>query len=178
MMTLTSRTMAALWALTLVAPVFAQLDPADIGRKSRGDYESFHQGSAYHRHAQDHSQLIYSYQQIQPTAPVAIVEKQNSALKDNLTQSGEALKALKATHVKDPEVVKLVDAILKRQASAMTHCDMLAACCKKGDGAEKISSCCVGMYEELDAANKDLGALKKHLKIKDLPVPAKQTPTK
>lgn len=178
MMTLKSNVLAALLALAMVAPAFAQFDPADIGRKSRGDYESFHQGSAYHRHAQDHSQLIYSYQQIQPTAPVAIVEKQNSALKDNLTKSSEALKSLKTAHAKDPEVVKLVDSILKRQASAMTHCDMLSACCQKGEGAEKMSGCCVGMYEELDAANKDIDALKKHLKIKDLPVPTKQAPKK
>ena len=66
-------TLAALFALTLVAPVFAQFDPADGARKWRGDYESFHQGTAYHRQAQESSQMIYYSQLVQPAAPVAVI---------------------------------------------------------------------------------------------------------
>ena len=171
-------TLAALFALTLVAPVFAQFDPADGARKWRGDYESFHQGTAYHRQAQESSQMIYYSQLVQPAAPVAVIEKQTAWVKDNLTKSDEALKAVKAAHPKDADVAKHVDSILKHHANALTHCNMVAECCKKGDGPDKISACCVEMYDELDAAKKELDVLKKHLKIEDLPVPKKPVPKK
>lgn len=175
---LARRTWAALLALALVAPVFAQFDPADAGRKFRGDYSNFHQSRIYQSHAQDYSRLMYTSQYIQPTAPVAVIEKQNAAVKDNLAKSDAELKALKAAHAKDPEAVKLVDSILKHHANALTHCDMLGECCKRGDGPDKISACCVEMHDELEAGKKDMDALKKHLKIEDLPVPKKPVPKK
>lgn len=178
MTSLARSTLAILLGLALVTPVFAQFDPADAGRKFRGDYESFHKGSAYHRHAQDNSQLLYYSYQVNPKAPVAVIEKQNAAVKSNLELSGAALKELKTVHAKDAEAVKLIDSILKRQANALGHCDMLSECCKKGDEPDKIAACCVDMHDELEAGKKDMAALKKHLKIEDLPVPKKPAPKK
>ena len=177
-MTGLTRGTLALLCLVLVTPVFSQFDPADAGRKFRGDYESFHKGSVYHRHAQDNSQLLYYTYQVNPKAPVAVIEKQNAVVKNNLELSGAALKELKTVHAKDAEAVKLIDSILKHQANALGHCDMLSDCCKKGDGPDKIAACCVDMHDELEVAKKDMDALKKHLKIEDLPVPKKPAPKK
>ena len=178
MTTLTRMTLATLLALSVAGTAFAQFDSADAGRKFRGDYNSFHQSATYQRHAQDYSRMIYSSQVIQPAAPVAIVEKQAAAVKDNLAKSDEALKAVKEAHAKDPEVVKLVDSILKHHASTASHCNMVMACCKNGDGPGKIADCCADMHEDLEAAKKEMDALKKHLKIEELPVPKKQVSKK
>ncbi len=159
-------------AASLSATAFAQktIGP-DASAKIRGEVTS---SATYQRHAQDYSRMMYYSQQIQPAAPPAVVEKQAASVKENLTKSDEALKAVKAAHPKDPEVVKLVDSILKHHASAAAHCDMVGECCKKGDGPGKIADCCVDMHEELEAAKKDMDQLMKHLKIAELPIPKKQ----
>jgi hypothetical protein len=96
-------------------------------------------------------------------------------VKTALAKADESLKAVKEAHSKDAEVVKLVDSILKHHAAATSHCGMAAECAVKGEGSEKVADCCVEMHDELEAANKQLTALKKHLKVEELPVPKKAT---
>jgi hypothetical protein len=120
---------------------------------------------------------MYYTQQINPAAPPEVVKKQAETVKTALSKSDESLKAVKDAHPKDAEVAKLVDSILKHHAAAASHCGMAAECAVKGDPAEKVADCCVDMHEELEAANKELVALKKHLKVEELPVP-KKTPKK
>ena len=173
MTTLARMTLATLLAVSVVgSTAFAQktIGP-DAGAKARGEVTS---SAIYQRHALDYSRMMYDSQQIQPTAPPAVLEKQTVTVKDNLTKSDEALKAVKAAHSNDPETVKLVDSILKHHANTVAHCNMLMECCKKGDGPGKIADCCVDMHDELKAAKKEMDMLKKHLKIEELPVPTKQ----
>ena len=103
-----------------------------------------------------------------------VVDKQATAVKENLAKSDESLKAVKAAHAKDPEVVMLADSILKHHANAAAHCDMVSDCCKKGDAPGKIADCCVDIHDELEAAKKDMEKLKKHLKVEELPIPKKE----
>ena len=158
---------AAAFAQTTIGP--------DAGAKARGEVTS---SATFQRHAQDYSRMMYNSQQIQPAAAPAVVEKQAATVKENLTKSDEGLKAVKAAHAKDAEVVKLVDSILKHHANAASHCDMVAECCKKGDGPGKIADCCVDIHDELEAAKKDMDKLTKHLKIEELPIPKKQATKK
>jgi len=158
-------------SLALVAIGFAQqtIGP-DAGAKARGEVVS----SLSHQHyAQQQARVMYYTQQINPTAAPEVVKKQAETVKVALVKADESLKLVKEAHSKDQEVVKLVDDILKHHAAATAHCNMAGECAVKGEGGIVVANCCVDMHDELEAANKQLVALKKHLKIEDLPVPKK-----
>ena len=156
---------------TLVSTAFAQktIGP-DAGAKARGEVTS----SAVNQHyAQQQARVMFYTQTINPAAAPEVVKKQAETVKTALAKSDESLKFVKETHAKDAEVVKLVDSILKHHAAATAHCDMAATCAVKGDSTEVIADCCVEMHDELDAAAKQMTALKKHLKVEELPIPKK-----
>jgi hypothetical protein len=157
---------------SLVSNVFSQTIGPDAGAKARGEVTSSATHSAY---AHQQARVMYYYQQITPAAKPEVVKQQAESVKSALAKADEGLKAIKESHAKDAEVVKLVDSILKHHASAIGHCTMAAECAMKGEGVEKTADCCVEMHDELEAANKDYAALKKHLKVEELPVPKKAT---
>jgi hypothetical protein len=155
----------------LASPAFAQktIGP-DAGAKIRGEVTS----SAVNQHyAQETARVMYYAQQINPGAAPEVIQKQAETVKTALAKSDESLKAVKEANAKDPEVVTLVDSILKHHASAVAHCNMAAECAVKKEGGEIIADCCAEMHDELEAAKKDMKSLKKHLKVEELPVPKK-----
>lgn len=163
----------SLVSFALVSTGFAQqtIGP-DAGAKARGEVTS---SLSHQQYAQQQARVMYYTQQINPTAAPEVVKKQAETVKTALAKSDESLKAVKEAHPKDAEVAKLVDSILKHHAAATAHCTMAGECAVKGDGATVIANCCAEMHDELEAANKELVALKKHLKVEDLPVPKKIT---
>lgn len=171
MMTLTRLRLAALVALTLVSSVFAQ-DLSDATRKFRGDYGT-HQSQTYNRHAQDYTRFLYNAPQLQPAAPLPVLQEQAKAVRQNTTKASDALKDVKATHPKDAEAAKLVESIQKHYANVLTHCDMLDDCCKTKDATGKLAACCVDIHAELEAAQLETDKLMKHLKVEPLAVPKK-----
>ena len=171
MTALVRMTLAALVALTVTSSVFAQ-DVTDASRKFRGDYGT-HQSATYNRHAQDNSQLLYNAPQLQPAAPLPVLQEQAKAVRQNTTKASDALKDVKAAHPKDAEAAKLVESIQKHYANVLTHCDMLDECCKNKDGTGKLADCCVDIHAELEAAKLETDKLMKHLKVEPLAVPKK-----
>ena len=171
MMTVTRLRLAALVALTLVSSVFAQ-DLSDATRKFRGDYGT-HQSQTYNRHAQDYTRFMYNAPQLQPAAPLPVLQEQAKAVRQNTTKASEALKDVKAAHPKDAEAAKLVESIQKHYANVLTHCDMLDDCCKNKDATGKLADCCVDIHHELEAAQLETDKLMKHLKVEPLAVPKK-----
>ncbi len=161
----------ALVSAMMASTAFAQktIGP-DAGAKIRGEVTS---SISHQQYAQQQARVMYYTQQINPTAAPEVVKKQAETIKTALAKADESLKAVKEAHPKDAEVVKLVDSILKHHAAATSHCGMAAECAVKGEGPEKVADCCVEMHDELESANKELAALKKHLKIEELPVPKK-----
>ena len=155
----------------LSATVFAQTIGPDAGAKARGEVTS---SATHQRHAQEHTQMLYSTLEVNPKAAPAVIQEQAASIKESLGKSDESLKAVKATHAKDPEVVKLVDAILKHHADASADCDMASDYIKKGDATGKLPNCCADIHEHIDAAKKDMDKLTKLLKAEPLPVPKKK----
>ena len=171
MTTLVRMTLATLVALTMVSSVFAQ-DLSDATRKFRGDYGT-HQSRTYNRHAQDYTRFLYHAPQLQPAAPLPVLQEQAKAVRQNTTKASDALKDVKAAHPKDAEAAKLVESIQKHYANVLTHCDMLDDCCKTKDATGKLAACCVDIHAELEAAQLETDKLMKHLKVEPLAVPKK-----
>ena len=171
MTTLNGLRLAALVALTLVSSAFAQ-DLSDATRKFRGDYGT-NQSSTYNRHAQDYTRFMYNAPQLQPAAPLPVLQEQAKAVRQNTTKASDALKDVKAAHPKDAEAAKLVESIQKHYANVLTHCDMLDDCCKNKDATGKLADCCVDIHHELEAAQLETDKLMKHLKVEPLAVPKK-----
>lgn len=171
MTALVRMTLATMVALTMTTSMFAQ-DVTDATRKFRGDYGT-HQSATYNRHAQDHSQLLYNAPQLQPAAPLPVLQEQAKAVRQNTTKASDALKEVKAAHPKDAEAAKLVESIQKHYANVLTHCDMLDESCKTKDATGKIPECCVDIHHELEAAQLETDKLMKHLKVEPLAVPKK-----
>ncbi len=169
----TSLTVASM--AMLATTVLAQTIGPDAGAKARGEVTS---SATHQRHAQDHARILYYTMEVNPKAAPAVVLEQAASVKESLAKSDESLKAVKAVHAKDSEVVALVDSILKHHANAAAHCDMAAEFIKKGDPAGKISDCCVDIHNEVELAKIDMAKLTKLLKAEELPVPKKQTPQK
>lgn len=159
-------------AMTMVSLVFAQttIGP-DAGAKARGEVTS---SATHQRHAQEHVQILYNTLEVNPKAAPAVIQEQAASVKTSLTKSDELLKSVKVAHAKDPEVVKLVDSILKHHADAAAHCDMAADYIKKGDAAGKLPSCCADIHEHIEAAKKVMDKLKKLVKAEELTVPKKK----
>ena len=171
MSALVRMTLATLVALAMVSSVSAQ-DVTDATRKFRGDYGT-HQSQAYNRHAQDYTRFMYNAPQLQPAAPLPVLQEQAKAVRQNTTKASEALKDVKAAHPKDAEAAKLVESIQKHYANVLTHCDMLDDCCKTKDATGKLADCCVDIHHELEAAQLETDKLMKHLKVEPLAVPKK-----
>lgn len=147
-----------------------QLIGPDAGAKARGEVTS---SATHQRHAQEHVQMLYNTLEVNPKAAPAVIQEQAAAVKTSLTKSDELLKSVKTAHAKDPEVVKLVDSILKHHANAAAHCDMALDYIKKGDAAGKLPECCADIHEHIEAAKKDMDKLKKLVKAEELKVPKK-----
>lgn len=173
MKSMRSAVVLSLLSFGFVSGVLAQqtIGP-DAGYKIRGDFNS---AASHQYYAQQQARVMYYTQQITPAAPAEVVKKQAETVKGALAKADEQLKSVKEAHSKDPEVVKLVDTILKHHAAATAHCNMAGECAVKGEGAHVVANCCADMHDELEAANKHLLTLKKHLKVEDLPVPKKVT---
>ena len=159
-------------AAVFSATAFAQqLIGPDAGAKARGEVTS---SATHQRHAQEHTQILYYTLEVNPKAAPAVIQEQAASVKESLAKSDESLKAVKTAHVKDPEVVKLVDSILKHHASAAAHCDMALDFIKKGDSGTKLPDCCADIHGEIEAAKKDMDKLTKLLKAEPLPIPKKK----
>ena len=159
-------------ALTVsFAPAFAQqtIGP-DAGAKIRGEVTS---SATHQRHAQEHVQILYNTLEVNPKAAPAVLREQAAACKTSLAKSDELLKSVKVAHAKEPEVVKLIDSILKHHADAAAHCDMAADYIKKGESAGKLPDCCADIHEQIEAAKKDMEKLKKLVKAEELMIPQK-----
>lgn len=171
MTTLPCSKFAVLLMLTMVSSIAAQ-DLSDATRKFRGDYGT-HKSSTHNRHAQDQTRLLYNAPRLQPAAPLPVLQEQATAVRQNATKATEALKDVKTAHPKDAEAAKLVESIQKHYANVLTHCDMLDDCCKSTEKTAKLASCCVDIYQELEAARVETEKLMKHLKVEPLAVPTK-----
>ncbi|MGQ0634820.1 MAG: hypothetical protein ACT4QC_09435 [Planctomycetaceae bacterium] len=168
--------------LALVSSAEAQFS-ADV--KISGDAFRHGRAQTYQRHAQEQSQMLYYYSQPQqPKQSRQPIPKEEAkelvaGIRRNLTASDKALAELKEAHVKEPEVVKLIDSIQKHHAKAHEVCGMAEKECAKEHGDHAvIGDCCGQMWHELDAAKADMEKLGKLLKVEKLPTPPKADTTK
>ena len=162
-------------AMFSVAALGQQLIGPDAGAKARGEVTS---SATHQRHAQEHVQILYNTLEVNPKAAPAVIQEQAAAVKVSLAKSDELLKSVKVAHAKDPEVVKLIDSILKHHSAAAAHCDMAADYIKNSDPAVKIADCCADIHGEIEAAKKDMEKLKKLVKAEELTIPKKQADQK
>lgn len=166
--------LALVGACTLVVSSLAFAQIRDAGSKIRGEAMQGHEAATYQRHAQDRSQILYHYSQTQQPIPKQEAKELVTGIKADIAASDKALAKLKAEHAKEPEVVKLIDGIVKHHAKAHQVCGMAEEECLKQHGDHvAIGNCCSDMWNELDAAQVETQKLLKLLKIEKLEPPKK-----
>lgn len=133
-----------------------------------------HEVQAYQGLAQERAQVLYHYAQSKEPMPMAQAKELVTGIKKDLAASDAALAKLKEAHLKEPEVVKLIDTIEKHHKKAHEVCGMAEEACQKEHGDHVvIGNCCSEMWHEIDAAKAETTKLLKMLKIEKLEPPKK-----